>query len=50
MKICLISNTAGTWMMQDKEILEELGHKVREVIVEATFGPYRILKVTFESI
>jgi glycosyltransferase involved in cell wall biosynthesis len=44
MKICLISNAAGTWVAQDREILEELGYKVREVVVEATFGPYRILK------
>jgi glycosyltransferase involved in cell wall biosynthesis len=44
MKICLVSNAAGTWVAQDREILEELGYKVKEVVVEATFGPYRILK------
>jgi glycosyltransferase involved in cell wall biosynthesis len=49
MKICLISNTAGTWVMQDKEILEELGYEVKEVIVEATFGPYRILKLFWKA-
>jgi len=45
MRVCLISNSGGTWIAQDTEILEELGHKVRRVIVEATFGPYRILKL-----
>lgn len=49
MKICLISNTAGTWVTQDKEILEELGYKVKGVIVEATFGPYRILKLLLKA-
>jgi len=49
MKICLISNNAGTWVTQDIEILEELGYKVKEVIVEATFGPYRILKFFLEA-
>ena len=49
MKICLISNTAGTWVTQDVEMLEELGHKVKKVIVEATFGPYRILKLFLEA-
>ena len=50
MKICLISNNAGTWVTQDIEILEELGYKVKEAIVEATFGPYRILKFFLEAL
>ena len=45
MKMCLISNKAGTWVAQDTEILEELGHKVKKVVVEATFGPYRIVRL-----
>ena len=49
MKICLISNVAGTWVVQDRKILEELGYKVREVVVEATFGPYRILKLFLKA-
>ena len=45
MKIFLISNTGGTWIAQDVEILKEIGHDVKEVVVEATFGPYRIMKL-----
>ena len=50
MKICLISNSSGTWIEQDVEILEELGYEVKKVIVEATFGPYRILKLFLEAL
>lgn len=35
--------------MQDKEMLKELGYEVKEVIVEATFGPYRILKLFLKA-
>jgi len=49
MRVCLISNSGGTWIAQDAEILEELGHKVRKVVVEATFGPYRILRFFWEA-
>jgi glycosyltransferase involved in cell wall biosynthesis len=49
MKICLISNTAGTWVIQDKEIMEELGYDVKEVTVGATFGPYRIMKLLLKA-
>jgi len=49
MKVCLISNTSGTWVIQDKEILEELGYAVKKVVVEATFGPYRILKLFLKA-
>ena len=48
-KICLIANTNNTWVWQDKEIMEELGYKVRKVVVEGTFGPYIILKKLLKS-
>lgn len=48
-KICLIANTNNTWVWQDKEIMEELGYKVKKVVVEGTFGPYRILKMLLKS-
>jgi glycosyltransferase involved in cell wall biosynthesis len=50
MKICLISNSSGTWIDQDVEILSELGYEVKKVIVEAMFGPYRILKLFLEAL
>lgn len=50
MKICLISNSAGTWTEQDAQILKELGHQVKQVVVEATFGPYRILRLLLEVV
>jgi glycosyltransferase involved in cell wall biosynthesis len=48
-EICLIANTNNTWIWQDKEIMQELGYKVRKVVVEGTFGPYRILKMFLKS-
>lgn len=50
MKILLISNTKGTWVEQDVEILKELGHKTKVSITEATFGPWRILKMFFKAV
>jgi len=50
MKICLISNSAGTWTEQDVKILTELGHQVKQVVVEATFGPYRILRLLLKIV
>jgi len=49
MKVCLISNSGGTWIAQDAEILEELGHEDRKVVVEGAFGPYRILRLFLEA-
>jgi glycosyltransferase involved in cell wall biosynthesis len=49
MKVCLVSNTEKTWIIQDFEILKELGYEVRKVITRATFDPYRILKLFFET-
>lgn len=49
MRICLISNSGGTWIEQDAQILKELGHQVKKVVVEGTFGPYRILKLLIEA-
>ena len=49
MKICLISNAEGTWVIQDIEILNELGYEVKKVVVKATFGPYRIMKLFFKA-
>jgi glycosyltransferase involved in cell wall biosynthesis len=48
-KICLIANTDNTWVWQDVGIMEELGYRVKKVVVEGTFGPYRILKLFFKS-
>ncbi|HVP92750.1 MAG TPA: glycosyltransferase family 4 protein, partial [Acidobacteriota bacterium] len=48
-RICLIANTDNTWVWQDADIMEELGYKVQKVVVEGTFGPYRILRLLFKS-
>ncbi|MFB0523769.1 MAG: glycosyltransferase family 4 protein, partial [Candidatus Bathyarchaeia archaeon] len=49
MKICLISNSEGTWIGQDARILKELGHQVKTVVVEGTFGPYRISRLFLKA-